>query len=406
MLSVTRTTFALVFAIALLMVLAGCGGGSGGGALTVPPAPPPPSGGTVSVEPTFTSLSFSQPVAMLQAPNDNDFWYVVERVGTIRRFANDPATTTTTLFADLSGLINSGPQEAGLLGMAFDPDFASNRHVFLSYTTTGAPLISRIVRYTANAGGTALDIMSGVEVLSVPQNGTNHNGGQVSFGPDGLLYAAFGDGGGGGDPGNNGQDPNNLRGTILRIDVQPDASYQIPASNPFAGNPLCRGGDSTVGCPEIFAWGLRNPWRFSFDRVGGALLVGDVGQGALEEIDRVVAGANYGWNIREGDTCFNASSCATAGLTDPIHVYGRSDGQSVTGGFVYRGQGAPSLTGRYVFGDFASGRVWTIDSAVQTPGPADLVEETGLSIASFAEGNDGEVFVVDFGGALYAIEEN
>ena len=385
-----------------IMAVAGCGGGSSGGIANPPPGP---GNATFSVERVFPALSFNEPVGLVKAPNDPDTWYVVERRGTIRRFNDDPNVATTEVFASLTSIVDAGPQEAGLLGMAFDPAFATNGFVFLSYTTTGSPLDSRIVRYSAPGGG-PLDTGTGVEVLRVAQNQSNHNGGQISFGPDGLLYGAFGDGGGGGDPGNNGQDTGNLRGTIIRISLQPDGSYLIPGDNPFAGNALCRTADSLAGCPEIFAWGLRNPWRFSFDRTSGTLLAGDVGQGSLEEIDRIQVGGNYGWAVREGNECFGQATCPTAGLIDPIHVYGRTDGRSVTGGFVYRGAAMPALAGRYVFGDFVTGRIWSIDPTVQAPGPSELVSESSLSIASFGEDETGELFVVDFGGGLYQINQN
>ncbi|MEL7538788.1 MAG: PQQ-dependent sugar dehydrogenase [Pseudomonadota bacterium] len=397
-------TVPLTTAVVATFVTA-CGGGSSGGVTLNPPPPPPPTA-TFDVQQVFPALSFNQPVAMLQAPGDPSTWYVIERAGRILTFANDPAAASTAVFADLTAIIDSGPGEAGLLGMAFDPAFATNGHVFLSYTTTGAPLISRIVRFTTNAGGATLDLNSAVEVINVPQNGGNHNGGQVSFGPDGFLYVAFGDGGGAGDPADNGQQPTNLRGAMLRLDIQSDASYTIPASNPFAGNATCPAGFGAAACPEIFAYGLRNPWRFSFDRQTGVLLAGDVGQGSLEEIDRIDVGGNYGWNVREGNECFNAATCPTAGFTDPIHVYGRNDGVSVTGGYVYRGSAAPALAGRYVFGDFGTGRIWSIDPDVQTPGPSTLLVESGLSIASFGEDTAGELYVIDYGGALYQLIEN
>lgn len=392
--------------IGLALLIAGCGGGGSGVTITPPPTtpPPPPPAATFSVDRVFSQISFTQPVLALQRSGDNTRWYVVERAGVIRRFENNQNVTSSTVVVDLSGIVDSGPSEAGLLGMAFDPDFATNGFVYLSYTVTGTPLVSRIGKFVSSDGGLSIDAGSGVTLLSVSQNQGNHNGGHIAFGSDGFLYAGFGDGGGGGDPAGNGQMTSNLLGTIIRIDVS-GANYSVPADNPFAGAPLCVSGSGAQSCPEIFAYGLRNPWRFSFDRQGGDLFVGDVGQNELEEIDRVAIGDNLGWNTREGNTCYNATSCTTAGLVEPIHVYERDVGTSVTGGYVYRGSANGTLAGLYVFGDFATGRIWTIDSAAQSLTASVERLNSSLSIASFAESNDAELFVVDYGGGLYQLNE-
>ena len=387
-------------AIACVLTLFGCGdSGGGGGTVTSAPSPPP----SVTLEDAFPSLSFNQPLLLLQPPADSSTWFVVERTGVVRTFANDPGVGTSTVFVDLSGSIDSGPGEAGLLGMAFHPDYANNRQVYLSFTVTGAPLISRIDRFTSNDGGLTLDPATQTSILSLNQDFGNHNGGNLAFGPDGYLYIGFGDGGSGGDPNNRGQTTNNLLGTIIRIDVDSGVPYAIPADNPFAGNPPCPQGSGAAACPEIFAFGLRNPWRWSFDSATGDLFVGDVGQSSFEEIDRVTSGNNYGWNIREGANCFNANACVTAGLIDPIHEYGRSEGTSVTGGYVYRGTNIPSLTGFYVFADFTTGRIWSIDSAAQNLVDSDLLIDSSLNIASFGQANSGELYVVNFGGTLHRI---
>ncbi len=389
------------------LILASCGGGGGSDTTITPPpiTPPPPTAATYTVDRVFTQLSFSQPVLALQRSGDDTLWYVVERAGVIRRFTNDANVATSDLVLDLSSVVDSGPSEAGLLGMAFDPDFSTNGFVYLSYTVPGTPLISRIDRFSSTDGGLTIDPASGTNLLSVSQNQGNHNGGHIAFGPDGFLYAGFGDGGGGGDPADNGQTSTNLLGTLIRIDVS-SASYAIPADNPFAGSPLCDTGSGAQTCPEIFAYGLRNPWRFSFDRSTGDLFVGDVGQNELEEIDRVAIGDNLGWNTREGNVCYNATTCTTAGLVDPIHVYERDVGTSVTGGYVYRGSANTALVGRYVFGDFASGRIWTIDPAAQSLTSSDELINTSLSIASFAESNAGDLLVIDYSGGLYQLNEN
>ncbi|MEO1576206.1 MAG: PQQ-dependent sugar dehydrogenase, partial [Pseudomonadota bacterium] len=363
------------------------------------PPPAPPEDVRVRIEPTFAALGFDQPLAAMQAPGDDSRWFVVERTGRVYVFDNDPMTTTRALFADLTGTIFIGAPEAGLLGMAFHPDFSNNGQVFLSFTTSGAPLVSNVVRYTVTAGGLAIDPASAQTVLTVLQDFTNHNGGHLAFGQDGFLYIGMGDGGSANDPNDRAQTDSTLLGKLLRIDVDSATPYAIPADNPFAGNANCVQGFGGAACPEIFALGFRNPWRFSIDRGTGDIWLGDVGQNRFEEIDVVVAGGNYGWRIREGDQCQTPpSGCPTAGLTDPVHVYGRAEGVSVTGGFVYRGTDIPVLVGQYVFGDFGSGRIFAIPNDATLATPAEDLADTALSISSFAEGNDGELLVIDFGG--------
>ena len=235
--------------------------------------------------------------------------------------------------------------------MAFDPDFGNgNFEVYLSYTRDNGGLESAITRMQSVDGGQSLDASMEEIVLTMPQNATNHNGGQIMFGPDGFLYAGFGDGGGSGDPFDQAQDTSNLMGTIIRIDVDSGSPYAIPAGNPFAGgaaNP-CPQGFGGGDCPEIFAYGFRNPWRWSFDAQTGELWVGDVGQSQWEEIDRVTAGGNYGWDDREGAHCFEPpTGCLTTSI-DPVTEYGHNLGQAVTGGYVYRGDAIPELRGSYI----------------------------------------------------------
>jgi glucose/arabinose dehydrogenase len=246
-------------------------------------------------------------------------------------------------------------------------------------------------------------------LLTIGQPQTNHNGGQVAFGPDGFLYIGIGDGGGGNDQHGtigNGQLMTTLLGKMLRIDVSPASGYAIPPGNAFpASNPQCGvNGTGAQNCPEIYASGLRNPWRWSFDRQTGQLWVGDVGQGALEEIDRVAAGGNYGWRCFEGTRNTGLLPCGSEpNLLPPIAEYGRSAGRSVTGGYVYRGSAIPGLVGRYVFGDFVTGQLWHI--AADTP-PTVVVQSgfaSGLSISSFGEDHDGELYVVHYGGQLYRL---
>ncbi len=405
--SSTRRSANRVTTIIAVLALSGCGGGSE--SFDPPPdTDPPPSGDPppIAVQQAFTQLAFSQPLAMLQAPGDDTAWYVVERPGNIRVFPNaaDASMADVDTFANLTGRVNSGPGEAGLLGMAFHPDFAANGEVFLSYTR-GANLESVIARFDVDSSTGNLDVDSEEVLLTIEQPQGNHNGGNVAFGPDGFLYIGFGDGGGSGDPQGNGQNTTNVHGTILRIDVDGGSPYAIPADNPFAGNTECFQGTSTMDCPEIFAWGFRNPWRFSFDRDTGDLWVGDVGQNSWEEVNRVEISENYGWNEREGAHCFppGTTNCDTDNV-DPIAEYDHSQGNSVTGGYVYRGSDIAGLQGFYVFGDFGSGRIWAVPfDSTQGTDPIELID-TALNIASFAESNAGELYLLHFsGGTIHQI---
>ena len=350
---------------------------------------------TVSLERVFSNLSFDRPVALFQAPGDTERWFVVEQGGRVLVFADDPQVDQAEVFIDIRDRVDDGPSEAGLLGMAFHPDFAENHQVFLSYTRSGDPLVSYVSRFISPDGGKTLDPDSETPLLTLDQPFGNHNGGGIGFGPDGYLYIGFGDGGSGGDPDGNGQNTHTLLGAMLRIDVDSATPYAIPPDNPFA-----QGG----GRGEIYAWGLRNPWRWSFDRSGGALWVGDVGQNQWEEIDRVERGGNYGWNIREGRHCFPSAPCDSTGLIDPVTEYSHAEGCSVTGGYVYRGMAIPALQGVYLYGDFCSGRLWGLAcDAAGTPATR-VLQDTGLLISSFAEGHDGEVYVLDYsGGGLYRV---
>jgi glucose/arabinose dehydrogenase len=396
---------------AVALAFVACGGGDGGGGNIPPPNPDPPACATGLETPrAFASLVFDSPVAMTQAPNDGSRWFVAEQGGRIRTFANDPDASTAADFVDLRSRVHlSG--EAGLLGMAFHPDFATNGLVYLNFSELVGGVVRSVTAEFASAdGGQTLAPASERVLMTVAKQATNHNGGNLQFGPDGFLYVGLGDGGGSGDPQGNAQNPQRLLGKMLRIDVDTrpgGAPYGIPAGNPFAANPPCNaGGTGLQNCPEIFATGFRNPWRWSFDRQNGDLWAGDVGQGNWEEIDLVVLGGNYGWNIREGAHCFEpASGCQTAGLIDPIAEYDHDAGFSITGGYVYRGGQATEVAGRYVFGDFG-GMIGSL--APDGVGGFDIVEHvpqgctpegaTGaLSISSFAEDLDGELYLLDYG---------
>lgn len=395
--------------IGLLGLVQACGGGGGGSnqaATQPPPAPPapvPPQTPTVETRQVFENLDFQTLVALVQAPGDDSRWFAVEQTGVVRVFDNDLDVTTSDVFVDISPVVVSGG-ERGLLGMAFHPDFATNGEAFLSFNSTGAGnLTSRVSRFRSLDNGLTLDPGSEENLLLLFQEFNNHNGGNIAFGPDGFLYIGFGDGGSGNDPNNRAQDTRNLFGAMLRIDVNGAAPYGIPADNPFAGNPICTQGFGGADCPEIFAYGLRNPWRWSFDRQTGELWLGDVGQGQWEEVDNIRRGENYGWRLREGAHCNTATpdTCDRTGLTDPFWEYDHGQGRSITGGYVYRGNEIASLDGHYIFGDFGSGRVWGIP--VDGSSGATELLSTSWSISSFAEDNAGELYIVHYAGEVHKI---
>jgi glucose/arabinose dehydrogenase len=403
--------------VAALSALAAGGCGDGGGS-SAPEGVPQV---TLTVQRVFPALSFTFPVAMLQAPNDATRWFVVEQGGVVRVFDNNPNVATTTTFIDISGRVTfPADSELGLLGMAFHPQFLTNRRVYLFYSRNDATLglVSQLSEFTANTLGLAVDPTTERELITIPKpNGeTNHNGGNLAFGVDGLLYAGLGDGGGGNDNHGaigNAQSTNTVLGKMLRINVLPGITgigYSIPLSNRFAANPPCRIDDpinrlATQPCPEIFALGFRNPFRWSFDRGTGQLWVGDVGQSAVEEVNRVGLGENFGWRCFEG-TRNTGLGCGTPGPTQvPVAQYGRDVGTTVIGGYVYRGSRFPGLVGRYIFGDFGSGRIFNIDARAQPVLEMTTGFSSGLSISSFGEGVDGELFVVDYGGQLFQIRQ-
>ena len=357
---------------------------------------------TIGLQRVFEDLEFLQPVALLPVPNEQNQFWVVEKQGRVFRIAGQQGKHTKELVVDISSRVNSRPNEAGLLGLAFHPQYAKNGQVFLSYNATGSRLPSTISRFQVVDSSRIAADMEQV-LLQVDQPYGNHNGGQIAFGPDGYLYIGLGDGGSAGDPKDNGQNPQTLLGAILRIDVDNGKPYAIPKDNPFAASEKGRG--------EIYAWGMRNPWRWSFDRKTGELWVGDVGQNEWEEINLVSQSGNYGWNLKEGTHCYAISNCNSAdlkaSLIDPVAEYSHDQGCSVTGGYVYRGEGITSLQGTYVFGDFC-GRIWGLSTSGE-PGKSDarfdkkLLLKSDLMIASFAEDNQGEIYVIHYDGEIYKI---
>lgn len=354
----------------------------------------PPAAGLIELEDAFPKLpNINRLVYFGQPPGDASRFIVIEQGGAIRSFANDPnVSSLETVLQFPSGVVHTGAGEGGLLGLAFHPDWQTNFTAFVSYTVGPPPNgvnESRITRIKSTDGGKTLNIGTEETILTQSQPFENHNGGQIDFGPDGNLYIGFGDGGSGGDPMGNAQNPNTLLGKMLRISVGASGAYTIPDGNPYKN-----GG----GKAEIFASGLRNPWRWSFDRTTGDLWAGDVGQNVYEEVDQVNLGGNYGWKTREGFHCYNASTCETAGFIDPIVEYKHENGNvSITGGYVYRGKNMPEFVGTYFFADYNSGRIWSIVYDEKGKASSKLMLETGFNISSFGEDANGELYVLNYG---------
>jgi len=343
----------------------------------------------------FPHLTFQVPVGLVTAPGDDGALYVIEKQGRIMRIS--PDGQRSELFLDIEDRVVEGYMEEGLLGLAFHSDYPNNGYFYVNYTTEKH---TRIARYQADlkAGGIT-DPSTEVVLLTYEQPYNNHNGGDLHFGPDGMLYIASGDGGGRGDPRGNGQNLRTMLGKILRIDVdhaENGQAYAIPHDNPFHDR-----NDGTRR--EIYAYGLRNPWRFSIDAETGELWAADVGQDEIEEINLIVSGGNYGWNIKEGTRCYARSKCEDDTLIDPIYEYDHSLGQSITGGYVYRGSRIPELVGRYVYADFVSGKVWALK--LDADGKADnvLLLESGLGITSFGVDEVGELYVATMDGGIYQL---
>jgi uncharacterized repeat protein (TIGR03806 family) len=356
-----------------------------------PPRPTPAPG--VGIQQVWPQLQFANPVAIRQAPDDASRWFVVEKGGVVRTFPNDPNAAAATVFIDHTAKVNSSFNESGLLGMAFHPNWSTNHQIFLSYTAPSATsptnLKSTISRFTSSDGGKTVDPASEQVLLAFDQPYENHNGGNILFGPDGYLYIGFGDGGSGGDPMGNGQNVNVLFGKMLRINVDSGSPYDIPPSNPFA---------SGGGAKEIYAWGLRNPWRWSFDRATGDLWLGDVGQNLYEEVDKIQLGGNYGWNTTEGLHCYATMPCDKGGIIDPLVEYDHTVGNCVIGGYVYRGSAIPSLVGTYIYGDNGVGAVWALTfDPITGKGVPVLLGNSGTNPSSFGEGVDGEIYLVPYG---------
>ncbi len=356
-------------------------------------------GSNFSITQAFPSLQFSK-LTDFQDPDDGtNRFFVLEQTGKIYHFINDSATATRTLYLDISFKVAVGV-ENGLLGLAFHPNFSTNRYFYIHYiNTSGQSVISR---YEADQSDPSIaDSNSELILLTISKAENYHHGGQLAFGPDGYLYSSIGDGGPQGDPLNRGQNRNELLGSLLRIDVDTTSNglnYGIPSDNPFVGK-------SVKVREELFAYGFRNPWRFSFDSVNGNIWLADVGLSSREEVNLVVKGGNYGWKIFEGNVCLEgAIACASKKFKKPVYEYPRNLGQSITGGYVYRGTALPSLIGRYLYADFLTGKIWALKYENNKATVITLVD-TSLFISSFGQDKDGEVYILSYSGKIYKLSE-
>ena len=347
----------------------------------------------VRFEPTHTSLRFAEPVQVVFDGVHDDVMYVVEKKGVIRRVSVKSDATKKPVYLDIKKSVGERHDEEGLLSLVFHPNFETNGELYVWYTAH-RPRRGVLSKFTKTVDSDRVDPASEVVLLEVAEPWGNHNGGTVLFGPDGHLYVGIGDGGAANDPYNNGQNKNTLLGKIIRINVNQkmeDRLYAIPTDNPLVGRKRTRG--------EIWAWGLRNPWRMSFDRETGELWTGDVGQNAWEEIDIVVRGGNYGWNKREGKHEFRGDQSHRSLMIDPVFEYGRRSGGSITGGYVYRGSNIPWLVGRFVYADYMSKRIWNLSPPKKGEDKyvaRQMATTTPLAISSFGETPDGEILACGF----------
>ena len=374
----------------------------------------PVSDGAVTTAAAFTltltpfKSGFASPVFMTSAHDGSGRLFVAEQGGRVKVISRDGTVLPTPLL-DLSARVSKGTEQ-GLLGLAFHPNFRTNGKFYVDFTNLAGDTV--INEYRLSPPSSNRVTLPGRRILKIDQPYVNHNGGDIAFGPDGFLYIGMGDGGSAGDPGNRAQSRNTLLGKILRINVNGHTAtrgYLIPSSNPFVGR---------AGRDEIWSYGLRNPWRFSIDPATGALWIGDVGQNRFEEVDRSLRGIykvggrgrNYGWRVLEGRHCFiPATGCSRIGKTMPLIEYAHDnanttdDNCAVTGGYVYRGNAYPLLRGQYVYGDFCSGRIWTISAGASPLVRPTLRLDTSLAISSFALNGGGELFVLSLDGGIYRV---
>jgi glucose/arabinose dehydrogenase len=352
------------------------------------------------IELTPIASGLGSPVAITHAGDGSGRLFITLQTGQV--LIHDGQQLLPTPFLDIAALITAGG-ERGLFSVAFHPNFSVNGLIYVNYTDLNGDTV--VARYAVSADPNVVDPASATILLNVPQPFANHNGGQLQFGPDGYLYIGMGDGGSGGDPQNNAQNLASLLGKMLRIDVDGGPPYGIPPDNPFIGDP--------AALPEIWALGLRNPWRFSFDRLTGDLFIADVGQNRFEEVNFQAAGStggeNYGWRLMEADSCFNpASNCNDGSLTLPILQYDHSVGCSISGGYRYRGADHPGLAGLFFYADFCTGRIWTASQDAGGLWVAEELLDTELQVTAFGEDEGGEIYLASFGsnvGSIFRISE-
>jgi glucose/arabinose dehydrogenase len=381
----TRSVHVAVVSLLISAFVAGCSSGSGQEA-TGSPLATPDDGVALRV----VAKGFESPLDVTTAGDRTGRLFVTEQGGTIRTVTG--GRVDGRAWFDISTQITSGGEQ-GLLGLAFHPNFPRDPRFFVDYTDMAGDTV--VASYRVDTAGNPI-YSSATTLLHIDQPFANHNGGNVVFGPDGYLYIGMGDGGSEGDPMGNGQNTRTLLGKLLRIDVDKTSGlqpYAIPPDNPYA--------DGLKGSPEIWALGLRNPWRFSFDQRAGRLWIGDVGQSDDEEIDRVSvsrAGINYGWNVMEGSSCYESQDCDRKGLTVPVTEYSHDAGCSVTGGYVYRGKTVTSLRNHYVFGDYCSGTIWTVVADGPSVQRRTVLLRTHRSISSFGISSNQELYLTDLSG--------
>jgi len=380
----------------LLAFLSCDAGGTGGPSGGPPPEPPPPDGPVPVALQEVAGVVF--PLYLTSPPGDSRL-FIVEKGGVIRIVKD--GSLLPSPFLDLSSKVSGGPEQ-GLLGLAFDPGYATNGRFIVHYTDVSGNTTLSAYRVSATDPDQA-DPATETILLTVEQPFPNHNGGQILFGPDGMLYLGLGDGGSGGDPGGRGQSLADLLGDILRLDVSSGTSYTVPPDNPFVGQ--------TGPRPEVWSYGLRNPWRFSFDAATGDLYIGDVGQNVWEEVDVVAAaagagrGANFGWNVTEGRHCYASPGCDTSQFTMPVLEYSHAQGCSISGGYVYRGAAIPALQGHYFYADFCSG--WVRSFRMQDGQAVEPYQwptlAPGGSVTSFGQDAAGELYIMIAEGRVFRI---
>ena len=354
----------------------------------------------MAIERVFPEIDMNKVIFLADAGKNIDRLFVALQPGKIMQFNPVIDDKTAEVFMDLSERFSVKGNEEGLLGLAIDPKYSSNGFFYVYYSASD-PRRSVVSRFKVSNPKTGKGETTSEQILlEIDQPFSNHNGGHIAFGPDGYLYIAVGDGGKANDPYNNGQNLSTLLGSILRIDVSrvdSENGYKVPSDNPFVN---IDGNAKT----EIWAYGLRNPWRFSFDRDTGDLWAGDVGQNRFEEIDLIKIGGNYGWKIMEGLSCFpRGKQCDSSGIQSPVIEYGRADGCSVTGGYVYRGKRLPSLFGAYIYGDFCTGNIWAFRYDGTSVTEHLKLVDSNLRISSFAEDRDGEIYIVSYTKGIYRL---